>query len=72
MAKAKKNKTKKYKLKSHSGVSKKIKARKNDFKIGKVGSRHFTGKKSASFNRGTRKGSTLDSGDLKRYKNLVK
>ena len=45
------------KIKTHKGTAKVIKARKNDYKIGKPGSRHNTGYKSQSVNRKNRKGS---------------
>ena len=39
------------KIKTHKGTAKTIKARKNDYKIGKPGSRHNTGYKSQNVNR---------------------
>ncbi len=59
------------KIKTHKGTAKKIKARKNDYKIGKQGSRHNTGYKSSKVNRKNRKGSTLSKGDQNRLKNLI-
>ena len=38
------------KIKTHKGTAKVIRKRKNDIVIGKPGSRHNTGSKSASFN----------------------
>ncbi len=59
------------KIKTHKGVAKTTKKRKNDVVIGKPGSRHNTGKKSSAVNRKNRKGSTMASGDLKRLKNII-
>ena len=59
------------KIKTHKGTSKVVKSRKNGYKIGKPGSRHNTGKKSASFNRGCRKGSSLSKADQNRLKNII-
>ena len=59
------------KIKTHKSTAKVFKKRKNDYKIGKPGSRHNTGKKSSNFNRSCRKGSTLSSADKKRLKNLI-
>ena len=59
------------KIKTHKGTAKVVKERKNDYKIGKPGSRHNTGKKSASFNRGCRKGSNLSMADQNRVKNVI-
>ncbi|MBQ2640300.1 MAG: 50S ribosomal protein L35 [Bacilli bacterium] len=59
------------KIKTHKSTAKVFKKRKNDYKIGKPGSRHNTGKKSSNFNRSCRKGSTLSSSDKKRLKNLI-
>ena len=44
------------KIKTHKGTAKVVKARKNDYKIGRPGSRHNTGSKPASVNRKNRKG----------------
>lgn len=59
------------KLKTHKGSKKVFNKRKNDYKIGRPGSRHNTGKKNSSFNRKTRNGSTLSNSDLKRIKTLI-
>ena len=48
-----------------------FKNRKNDVKIGKPGSRHNTGSKSASFNRSCRKGSSISKADQNRLKNVL-
>ena len=56
------------KMKSHGGISKKINVRNSgSTKIGHVGANHKT-----NFNRKSRKGSVLSSGDAKRYRGLVK
>ena len=59
------------KLKTHKGSKKVFNKRKNDYNIGRPGSRHNTGKKNSSFNRKNRNGSTLSSSDLKRVKTLI-
>lgn len=59
------------KLKTHKGMSKVFKARKNDYKIGTPGSRHNTGKKNAASNRKSRSGSQLSNADYKRLKDLI-
>ena len=59
------------KLKTHKGSKKVFNKRKNDYKIGRPGSRHNTGKKNSSFSRKNRNGSTLYSSDLKRIKTLI-
>ena len=59
------------KLKTHKGTAKVIKKRKNDYKIGKPSSRHNTGKKTASFNRDCRQGSSLSKADQNRLKNII-
>ncbi|MGN1000520.1 MAG: 50S ribosomal protein L35 [Bacilli bacterium] len=59
------------KLKTHKGSSKVFKRRKNDYKIGKPGSRHNTGYKSTNVNRKNRKGSQLSKADHNRLKNLI-
>ena len=59
------------KIKTHKGTAKVVRKRKNDYKIGKPGSRHNTGKKSANFNRNCRKGSNLSKADQNRLKNLI-
>lgn len=58
------------KLKTHKGTKKVLTERKNDFKIGKPGSRHNTGKKSRNANRKNRKGSVLNKSDSKRLKTV--
>ncbi len=59
------------KIKTHKGTAKVVKARKNDYKIGRPGSRHNTGSKPATANRKNRKGSNLSKADLNRLKNLI-
>lgn len=59
------------KQKTHKGISKVFKARKNDYKIGTPGSRHNTGKKNAASNRKSRSGSQLSNSDYKRLKDLI-
>ena len=59
------------KLKTHKGSSKVFKKRKNDYKIGRPGSRHNTGSKSTNLNRKNRKGSKLSKADHNRLKNLI-
>ncbi len=59
------------KLKTHKGSSKVFKERKNDYKIGRPGSRHNTGSKSTNLNRKNRKGSQLSKADHNRLKNLI-
>ena len=59
------------KIKTHRASAKVFKKRKNDIKMGKPGSRHNTGSKSASFNRGCRKGSSLSKADQNRLKNII-
>ncbi len=59
------------KIKTHKGTAKVVKARKNDYKIGKPGSRHNTGSKSTNFNRSCRKGSNLSKADQTRLKNVI-
>ena len=59
------------KIKTHKGTAKVFTKRKNDINIGKPGSRHNTGSKSAAFNRGCRKGSSLSKADQNRLKNLI-
>ena len=61
------------KMKSHGGISKKIRVRNSgSTKIGHVGANHNSGKKPTDFNRKARKGSALSASDAKRYKGLVK
>ncbi len=59
------------KIKTHKGTAKVIKKRKNDYKIGRPGSRHNTGYKSMKANRKNRKGSSLSTADQNRLKNLI-
>ena len=59
------------KIKTHKGTAKVVRKRKNDIVIGKPGSRHNTGAKSASFNRSCRKGSNLSKADHNRLKNVI-
>ena len=59
------------KIKTHKGTAKVVKARKNDYKIGRPGSRHNTGYKSTSANRKNRKGSNLSKADQNRLKNII-
>lgn len=59
------------KIKTHNGTAKVVKKRKNDYKIGRPGSRHNTGSKPTSANRKNRKGSTLSKGDQNRLKNII-
>ena len=59
------------KIKTHKSSAKVFKKRKNYYKIGKPGSRHNTGSKTASFNRSCRKGSSLSKADQSRLKNII-
>lgn len=59
------------KIKTHKGTTKVLTKRKNDCKIGRPGSRHNTGSKSAAVNRKNRKGSSLSKADQNRLKNLI-
>ena len=60
------------KMKSHGGISKKIKVRNSgSTKIGHVGANHNSGKKPTDFNRKNRKGTTLSKGDSSRYKKVM-
>ena len=59
------------KIKTHKATAKVVNKRKNDYKIGKPGSIHNTGYKSASYNRACRKGSTISKSDYKRIKNVI-
>lgn len=54
------------KEKTHKGTAKRLTVRKNDYKIGKPGSRHNTGKQSAKSGRENRKGSVLSQADINR------
>ena len=61
------------KIKTHKGTKKVLNVRKSGtVTIGKPGSRHNTGSKNASFNRGCRRGSTLSNQDRRRLKNIIK
>ena len=59
------------KIKTHKGTAKTVNKRKNDYVIGKPGTRHNTGKKTMSFNRKSRGGSTLSKADQNRLKNII-
>ena len=59
------------KIKTHKGTAKVVKALKNDYKIGRPGSRHNTGKKTTAANRKNRKGSLLSKQDQNRLKNII-
>ncbi len=60
------------KQKSHGGISKKIKVRAGKTtKMGRPGGNHNTGKKSTTFNRKNRKGTSLSKGDSNRYKKVI-
>ena len=59
------------KMKTHKGTAKVVRARKNDYKIGKPGSRHNTGNKKTAFNRKCRKGSQLSKADQNRLKRII-
>ena len=59
------------KIKTHKGTAKVLNKRKNYITIGKPGSRHNTGSKSASYNRSCRKGSNLSKADQNRLKNII-
>ena len=59
------------KLKTHKGTAKVVKARKNDYKIGRPGTRHNTGKKTAASNRKGRDKSVMSNSDLKRLKGIL-
>ena len=54
------------KEKTHKATAKRLTPRKNDYKIGKPGSRHNTGKESAKSGRENRKGSSLSKADMNR------
>lgn len=59
------------KIKTHKGTKKVLKVRKGGtISIGRPGSRHNTGKKSAVANRKNRKGSVLSKADAKRLKTV--
>lgn len=60
------------KIKTHKGCAKVFKTNKNgNTKIGKPGSRHNTGKKTANYNRSCRKGSSLSKADYNRLKDII-
>lgn len=59
------------KLKTHKGSKKVFNKRKNDYKIGRPGSRHNTGYKPTKLNRKNRKGSNLSKADHNRLKNVI-
>ena len=59
------------KIKTHKGSAKVFKKRKNDYKIGKPGTRHNTGKKNTASNRKGRAGSVLNKTDIKRLKERI-
>ena len=59
------------KIKTHKGTAKVVKARKNDYKIGRPGSRHNTGSKPTSLSRKNRKGSNLSKADRNRLRNVI-
>lgn len=61
------------KIKTHKGTKKVLKISKGGvITIGRPGSRHNTGKKSAKINRKNRKGSQLSKADYKRLKTEIK
>ena len=59
------------KIKTHKATAKVVTKRKNDYKIGKPGSNHNTGKKSSKFTRSCRKGSSVSKADQNRLKNII-
>ena len=59
------------KLKTHKGTAKVLRARKNDYKIGRPGTRHNTGSKNAASNRKGRNASSLSNSDYKRLKGII-
>ncbi len=60
------------KQKTHKGTKKVLNVRKSGtITIGRPGSRHNTGKKTAASNRKNRKGSTLSKADYNRLKSLI-
>lgn len=61
----------KIKMKSHSGLKKVMKSRKNDVKIGVSATNHNTGKQTAASKRSKRKGNTLSKADHKRIKAML-
>jgi len=61
------------KMKSHSGLNKRVKKRAGKtVKITQAGYQHNTGKKSAKHNRQTRKLSLISKADMKRLKTMLK
>ena len=62
----------KNKMKTRKSLAKVLNKRKNDFKIGRHGAQHNTGKKKTKFNRTARKGSTLSKADQNRFKKILK
>lgn len=60
------------KLKTHKGIKKVLKVRNSGtVTMGRPGSRHNTGSKTANFNRKFRKGSQLSRADKRRLKNVI-
>ena len=60
------------KLKTHKGTKKVLKIRKGgSISIGRPGSRHNTGKKTAQLNRKNRKGSSLSKADQNRLRDII-
>lgn len=60
------------KVKTHSGLSKVLKVRKNGtITLRQTGLNHKTGKKSGAVNRAKRKPATLSSADYKRLKKVI-
>ena len=65
-------KAKKNKLKSHSGIKKVMKVRKNGtIKRGVSANNHNTGKQTTSQRRTKRKGNSLSNSDYKRVKSIL-
>ncbi len=61
------------KIKTHKGTAKVLNVRKSGtITIGRPGSRHNTGKKSAEINHKNRAGSQLSKADYNRLKNIIK
>ncbi len=61
------------KIKSHSGLNKKLKIRKSGtISIKHPGFGHNLGKKSTKINRKKRSSNALSQADLKRFKNVLK
>ena len=58
--------------KTHKGTKKVLNVRQSgSISIGRPGSRHNTGSKSAAYNRKNRKGSTLSKADSNRLKRII-